>query len=97
MVCISSYTCNKCQANVVCDTSGKAGTNDGDTYYIEGSCCCIRKNWGECPKCGHIPIVINNQLKELYASPQDIEDLKRWSVVEKDTKPPIFGSPVDKS
>jgi hypothetical protein len=97
MACISSYTCDNCQARMECD-SLKAGTNDGDTYYIDGPCCCIRANWGECPKCGHVRIKPRmNELTTIHVTPQALEDIKRWSIVEKDTRPPIFNNPVDKS
>lgn len=95
MTCISSYTCGKCQARMECD-SLKAGTNEGDTYYIDGPCCCIRANWGECPKCGHIRIKMErnyyNPLTEVFVSSETLEDLKKWKIVEKDTRPPIFGT-----
>ena len=45
--CISSYTCDKCGKIYICDSSGKAGTIDGNITYIWGPCCCGYN----CPDC----------------------------------------------
>jgi hypothetical protein len=39
--CTSSYHCRVCHQTYVCDSSGKAGTVDGDTTYIQGPCACL--------------------------------------------------------
>lgn len=45
--CRSNFLCQKCGINYVCDSSGKAGTKEGNIEYILGPCSCSFK----CPKC----------------------------------------------
>jgi hypothetical protein len=46
--CISSQTCKNCGIKLVCDSSGKAGTKQGNVRYILGPCCCALRT---CPEC----------------------------------------------
>lgn len=46
--CISSKECPECGTKFVCDSSGKAGTQEGNVYYIWGPCCC---GFPECYVC----------------------------------------------
>lgn len=50
--CITARQCPACKVNLVCDSSGKAGSREGDTRYIQGPCCCMPVT---CPECGHEP------------------------------------------
>lgn len=44
--CKSAYHCPYCHIDYICDSSGKAGTKDGNTVYIWGPCCCMF--WCDC-------------------------------------------------
>jgi hypothetical protein len=58
--CISSFTCTRCGLHVVCDSSGKAGTREGNTAYVLGPCCCI-KICPDCPKLATVPIKMGGE------------------------------------
>jgi len=73
--CRSGFTCTNCNAKIVMDStgSGKAGTNDGDTYYVLGPCTCLLP----CPKCG------NGGVRNIkYAEQEALQGLDKVSLKE---------------
>ncbi len=48
--CISAKDCPACGIHICCDSSGRAGTRQGDVRYVWGPCCCALN---VCPECGH--------------------------------------------
>ena len=46
--CRSNWVCPKCSVNHVCDSSGKAGTKEGNILYILGPCACGKRKCDVC-------------------------------------------------
>jgi hypothetical protein len=74
--CVGSWRCPSCKVLCVCDSSGKAGTREGDVRYVWGPCCC---GMSICPECGHDSFAkYRESLRDLFISPEAMDELKTW-------------------